>query len=124
MQQHHRFPRPKGLGSLLLAKDLYRLGIKNRGFFARNKRGTVVILLLLLAAVSMALLFVLLFRSGTFDSLLSKSKSTMPFVSKGANDEELTKGDDIEDIEKDLNSTNLSETDKVLGEVDVTLENQ
>lgn len=87
----------------------------------QHSRGTVVILLLILAAVSMALLAVLLFQAGKFDGLLSKNRATAPFVSKPANGEELTKGDEIEDIEHDLNSTNLSETDKVLGEVDVTL---
>lgn len=98
-----------------------------RAYFSqvRNKRGNVVILLLIVIAASVALLAMLLYQKGTFDKILSKNQSSnIPIVSKPAGGDELTKGDEVEDIEKDLNTTNLSETDKVLGEVDITLENQ
>lgn len=89
-----------------------------------RKRGNIVILLLILVVVLIgALLY--LYKSGNLDNLLMKGQTAEPSgVTQVSKDDGLTKGDEVEDIEKDLNTTNLSETDKVLGEVDITLENQ
>jgi len=84
-----------------------------------SKQGNIILLLLILIAV-VAVVLLFLFKSGKLDSLLNKQKA--PSVStQSSKADELGKGDEIGDIEKDLNSTNLSETDKVLGEIDVAL---
>ena len=89
-----------------------------------RKRGNVVILLIILIVVIVgAVLY--LYKTGKLDGLLSK-QSVVPVTAnrQAPKEDELTKGDEVEDIEKDLNSTNLTETDKALGEVDKSLNNQ
>lgn len=84
-----------------------------------KKQGNVILLILILVAVIAAVLL-LLFKSGKLDGLLGVQKTSPAFTQQPKADE-LSKGDEVADIEKDLNSTNLSETDKVLGEIDVAL---
>lgn len=88
-----------------------------------HSKGNILILVLILVAV--AVVFgMLLFRSGKLNSYFGK-QSNLPVSNPAAqSQDELSKGDEVEDIEKDLNTTNLSETEKVLGEVDIQLNAQ
>lgn len=86
-----------------------------------NKRGNVVVLLLILIAV-LAGAFLYLYKSGKLDGFLNR-QDVIPPVSQVSKQDELTKGDEVQDIEKDLNSTDFTGTDKALGEVDKTLAN-
>lgn len=85
----------------------------------RHNKGNILIMVLILLAVAVVFV-VLLIRGGKLDSYFGKQPQ--PSVSEPVqSQDDLSKSDEVEDIEKDLNTTNLSETDKVLGEVDVQL---
>ncbi|MBI4037811.1 hypothetical protein HY382_02090 [Candidatus Curtissbacteria bacterium] len=60
------------------------------------------------------------YKSGKLDSFLGKQDKPAATAATQSQDA-LSKSDEVEDIERDLSTTNLSETDNVLGEVDIQL---
>lgn len=88
---------------------------------SKNKKGSLLIILLIILA-GVLVLAVVLFKSGKLNFSFNTPPGNETSSQKESRDQQLTNSDEVVDIQKDLDSTSLDETDKVLGEVDKALD--